>query len=316
MLALGPGVIPARSSGSSALVTRLVPSTLTSNMRAQSSGSPCFDAREAERAARVVDEGVHGAEPADEVAQGIHVGLFRDVGDEHVGTGLSGECLEAVGPTGDAHDAPAVLTEQANRRRPYTRTGTCHNHSTCISWLKSTAGRVEQMTAATRADRNPEEAGSVLGQRPLRLRALVVIGHGIQRLTYDSDNALVVYLFIYAFHMPAFAMISGYFSKASPPSSRQVGLAVPEALIAVAGAGRWIYTLGYFNHVLYQYDCETGKHQSITVGAVGGHISRNFFCDIRGHAYVPRLARRPRPDDDHLTCRAKHRPEGRGRDAV
>ncbi|MCU1440044.1 MAG: fucose 4-O-acetylase [Rhodoglobus sp.] len=51
---------------------------------------------------------------------------------------------------------------------------------------------------------------------------LVVIGHGIQRLTYDSDNALIVYLFIYAFHMPAFAMISGYFSKASPPSSRQM----------------------------------------------------------------------------------------------
>jgi fucose 4-O-acetylase-like acetyltransferase len=41
---------------------------------------------------------------------------------------------------------------------------------------------------------------------------LVVIGHGIQRLTSDSDNALVLYLFIYAFHMPAFAIISGYFS--------------------------------------------------------------------------------------------------------
>jgi hypothetical protein len=67
--------------------------------------------------------------------------------------------------------------------------------------------------------------------------------------------------------------------------------ATPEALIAVAGAGRWIYTLGYFNHVLYQYDCATGKHRSLTVGAVGGHISRNFLCDIRGHAYVPRLRR-------------------------
>lgn len=52
--------------------------------------------------------------------------------------------------------------------------------------------------------------------------ALVVIGHGIQRLTYESDNALIVYLFIYAFHMPAFAMISGYFSKATPPNSRRM----------------------------------------------------------------------------------------------
>jgi fucose 4-O-acetylase-like acetyltransferase len=51
---------------------------------------------------------------------------------------------------------------------------------------------------------------------------LVVVGHGIQRLTYDSDNALIVYLFIYGFHMPAFAMLSGYFSKASPPGSRQM----------------------------------------------------------------------------------------------
>ena len=50
--------------------------------------------------------------------------------------------------------------------------------------------------------------------------ALVVIGHAIQRQTSDSNNALVLYLFIYAFHIPAFALISGYFSKASPPSTR------------------------------------------------------------------------------------------------
>ena len=52
--------------------------------------------------------------------------------------------------------------------------------------------------------------------------ALVVIGHAIQRQTSDSNNALVLYLFIYAFHIPAFALISGYFSKASPPSTRQM----------------------------------------------------------------------------------------------
>jgi len=51
---------------------------------------------------------------------------------------------------------------------------------------------------------------------------LVVIGHGIQRLTADSDNAYVLYLFIYAFHMPAFAFISGYFSKSAPPNRRQM----------------------------------------------------------------------------------------------
>lgn len=51
---------------------------------------------------------------------------------------------------------------------------------------------------------------------------LVVIGHGIQRLTADSNNALIVYLFIYAFHMPAFAIISGYFSTAKPPTVRRM----------------------------------------------------------------------------------------------
>jgi len=51
---------------------------------------------------------------------------------------------------------------------------------------------------------------------------LVVMGHAIQRQTLDSDNALALYLFIYAFHMPAFAIISGFFSKASPPGTRQM----------------------------------------------------------------------------------------------
>src|SRR3990170_911484 len=61
--------------------------------------------------------------------------------------------------------------------------------------------------------------------------ALVVIGHGIQRLTADSNNALIVYLFIYAFHMPAFAMISGYFSKAGPPTARQIRKVITDILI-------------------------------------------------------------------------------------
>lgn len=60
---------------------------------------------------------------------------------------------------------------------------------------------------------------------------LVVMGHAIQRLTYDSDNALVLYLFIYAFHMPAFAMISGYFSKASPPTTRGMKKVLTDILL-------------------------------------------------------------------------------------
>ncbi len=51
---------------------------------------------------------------------------------------------------------------------------------------------------------------------------LVVMGHALQRLTSHSDSAFVVYLFIYGFHIPAFAIISGYFSKSTPPTLKQL----------------------------------------------------------------------------------------------
>jgi fucose 4-O-acetylase-like acetyltransferase len=60
---------------------------------------------------------------------------------------------------------------------------------------------------------------------------MVVIGHAIQRQTADSDNALIVYLFIYAWHMPAFAIISGYFSKTGPPNVRQMKKVVTDILL-------------------------------------------------------------------------------------
>jgi fucose 4-O-acetylase-like acetyltransferase len=63
---------------------------------------------------------------------------------------------------------------------------------------------------------------------------LVVIGHGIQRLTGESNNAYVLYLFIYAFHMPAFAMISGYFSKSDPPGRQQMRKVITDILLPYA----------------------------------------------------------------------------------
>jgi fucose 4-O-acetylase-like acetyltransferase len=60
---------------------------------------------------------------------------------------------------------------------------------------------------------------------------LVVMGHATQRLTSDSNNAYWVYLFIYGFHMPAFAIISGYFSKAEPPSLRQMRRVITDILV-------------------------------------------------------------------------------------
>lgn len=60
---------------------------------------------------------------------------------------------------------------------------------------------------------------------------LVVIGHAIQRLTAESDAALVVYLFIYAFHMPLFALISGYFSASGPPSEHRMRRVITDIVI-------------------------------------------------------------------------------------
>ncbi|GGH46495.1 membrane protein [Microbacterium album] len=60
---------------------------------------------------------------------------------------------------------------------------------------------------------------------------LVVLGHAIQRLTYDSDIAYALYLVVYAFHMPAFAIISGYFSKSDAPSRRQMARILTDILV-------------------------------------------------------------------------------------
>ncbi|GAA3590214.1 acyltransferase family protein [Klugiella xanthotipulae] len=51
---------------------------------------------------------------------------------------------------------------------------------------------------------------------------LVVLGHSIQRLIHESDAALTTYLVVYAFHMPAFAIVSGYFARSGAPTTRQM----------------------------------------------------------------------------------------------
>ena len=78
-------------------------------------------------------------------------------------------------------------------------------------------------------------------------------------------------------------------------------LRVPEALIAVGVGGRFVYTLGYFGHVVYQYDTQTGRTARLQVGSVDGHISRNFLVDARGHAYVPRLTAETTPQGRKVT---------------
>ena len=51
---------------------------------------------------------------------------------------------------------------------------------------------------------------------------LVIVGHAVQRLTYDSQAAFTIYVAIYAFHIPLFLLVSGYFMKSDPPTVRSM----------------------------------------------------------------------------------------------
>jgi fucose 4-O-acetylase-like acetyltransferase len=60
--------------------------------------------------------------------------------------------------------------------------------------------------------------------------ALVVVGHSIEKL--DGSGAMyALYLFIYAFHMPLFALVSGVFAKAEPLTRRDGGRVVTRLLV-------------------------------------------------------------------------------------
>ena len=60
---------------------------------------------------------------------------------------------------------------------------------------------------------------------------LVVIGHAIQRQTTASEHALALYTFIYAFHMPAFGVISGYFSSADTPTAKRMRRTITDIVV-------------------------------------------------------------------------------------
>ncbi|MBG6212765.1 MAG: acyltransferase family protein [Cryobacterium sp.] len=51
---------------------------------------------------------------------------------------------------------------------------------------------------------------------------LVVVGHAILKLIGEADSAYTMYLFIYAFHVPVFVAVSGYFAKSGPPGALQM----------------------------------------------------------------------------------------------
>jgi hypothetical protein len=86
-------------------------------------------------------------------------------------------------------------------------------------------------------------------------------------------------------------MWGGHLWRRGPTGVWEHLAATKEALIAVATGGPYVYSLGYFNAVLYQFDTRTRKIRSVIIGAAGGHVTRNFFVDDRGHAFVPRTVK-------------------------
>jgi hypothetical protein len=86
----------------------------------------------------------------------------------------------------------------------------------------------------------------------------------------------------------------GHFWRYKPGNAHWEHIrSVPQALVAVAGNGNWIYALGYWDHVLFQYDTRKQIWRQVTVGSVREHVSRNIVVDRRGHAYVPRAREWP-----------------------
>jgi hypothetical protein len=99
---------------------------------------------------------------------------------------------------------------------------------------------------------------------------------------------------------PAAGLVSkwgGHFWRYKPGNPHWEHIrSVPQALVAVAGNANWMYALGYWDHVLFQYDTRKKTWRQVKVGSVREHVSRNIVVDRHGHAYVPR-ARELRPGE-------------------
>ncbi|MGD8195846.1 acyltransferase family protein [Herbiconiux sp. P18] len=60
---------------------------------------------------------------------------------------------------------------------------------------------------------------------------LVVIGHAVLKLIAESDTAYGVYLFIYAFHVPVFVAVAGYFAKSDAPGQKQLRRVITDLVL-------------------------------------------------------------------------------------
>ncbi|MFD7713130.1 acyltransferase family protein [Streptomyces sp. NPDC059785] len=93
--------------------------------------------------------------------------------------------------------------------------------------------------SAQGAPRRPRQRDAFFDNAKYLAIVLVAMGHAWEPLRGDSRAAAALYLTVYTFHMPAFIVISGYFSRsfdASPARIRRLvtGVAVPYVVFEVA----------------------------------------------------------------------------------
>ncbi|MDH6409558.1 fucose 4-O-acetylase-like acetyltransferase [Aurantimicrobium minutum] len=78
--------------------------------------------------------------------------------------------------------------------------------------------------------------------------ALMVAGHTLTKMVGENDAAFTLYVFIYAFHVPVFVAVSGYFTKGTAPDDRRIrslftDILVPYLIFEVI----WSVVLFFYN---------------------------------------------------------------------
>ncbi|MFF5359504.1 acyltransferase family protein [Streptomyces scabiei] len=135
-----------------------------------------------------------------------------------------------------------------NSLRPHGRTGTPLPPA---QPLQPSADGVPSPRSLKSSSPQPTPGGASPEARPAKQRdaffdnakylaiVLVAMGHAWEPLTDHSRAAEALYMFVYTFHMPAFIIISGYFSRSfdmRPDRLRRLvtGIAVPYVLFEIA----------------------------------------------------------------------------------
>src|SRR5436309_770254 len=75
------------------------------------------------------------------------------------------------------------------------------------------APAAEPAPAATEPRSRPKQRDPFFDNAKYLAIVLVAMGHSWERLLSESRTAEALYSVVYAFHMPAFIIISGYFSR-------------------------------------------------------------------------------------------------------